>query len=84
MAAVTILLSLLLGSAVPSIAALSAAQWAIIAFNAVKAGPQVVGFIEALHNQIHSPQFQEWVRQNAIANGDYVIRVYPGNNNFSQ
>lgn len=82
MAAALVLLSLLLGAPVTSIGAITTLQWIIIAANAASTGRDAIRFAGALRQEVNSPQFQAAMRENARRNGEYVIRVYPGNDHF--
>jgi len=79
MAAVLALVGLLLGSTVApaSLAAITGLQWAEVALSVAKGAPGAIKDIKALQALLNSPEFKAW----AAANGDYVIRVYPGNVN---
>jgi hypothetical protein len=82
MAALLVLLGLLLGAPVASIAGITTLQWVVIGLNAASYGPDIARAVETAHKLLSSPEFEVWVKVNAARNGEYTIRVYPGNNNF--
>ena len=86
MGAVLALIGVLLGSAAApaSLGAISALQWVELSLTLAKGVPTVIKLDANLLAILQSKDFQDMVKANAAANGDYVIRVYPGNNNFSQ
>lgn len=82
MAAALVLLTLLLGAPVTSIGAVTTLQWVVIGLNAASVGKDAVRTVGALRRIAASPQFLAAMEENARRNGEYVIRVYPGNTNF--
>lgn len=74
MAAILVLLGLLLGAPVASVASITTLQWVVIGLNAASTGKDTVKFVKALQKEFNSPQFRAW----AAANGDLAIRLRPG------
>jgi len=78
LATLLLVIGLILGTAAPaSLAAVTSLQWVIISLTLADYGVKGVKDVKKLDAFIHTPQFQAW----AAANGDYVIRTYPGNVN---
>lgn len=75
---VLLVIGLILGTAAPaSLGSVTALQWVIISLTLAKDGAKGIKDLKALDAFIHTPQFEAW----AAANGEYVIKHYPGNVN---